>query len=120
MKCPNCQNEMGNSNSWLWEGKTFQREQCEICGYKGKAFVVSTFQKPTPLPQTPQKEEKNTYHKDELNTRLNNCIISATNIKVEEIKKLNGYRELAPKEILDYAWELYNGCEQIKLGIYQK
>ena len=66
--------------------------------------------------EKPPKEKNNLpkdYHKDELNTRLNNCLICATEIA----KKQMG---VTPQLVLENTFILYNGCEQIKQGIYKK
>ncbi len=51
--CKQCEVPLETA-SWEWEGTTFSREICKLCGFKSKAFVVST-QDSSPAPSQPHR-----------------------------------------------------------------
>ena len=52
--CKQCEVPLETA-SWEWEGKTFSREICKLCGFKSKAFVVSTQAAASPAPSQPHR-----------------------------------------------------------------
>ena len=51
MDCGKCGTELVKSDTWPYDGKTFQRNVCPSCKFKGKAFLVSGGSSPK-SPQT--------------------------------------------------------------------
>ncbi len=102
-----CTNQQCKAVEWLpTEKKEAPSTELPKAQYPHKQYT------PTPPPK-----EKTYTPKDELNTRLNACLIVAKDILLAD-REYN--KEIIPKVVLDYANDLYRGAEEIKQGKYQK